>query len=193
MIKCNATGMAYNLPDGPATAFVPLFMMTNMIDLVISSTDGFPANASCILTTEEQVPFVSQTTEIAPNTSWQAQANNAVGAASAAFQGTSGQKLFLDGFICSGLGATAALAVQVQVQYLAADGVTNANFLLLPAVVNVPAGATTPITPYSMTFPGGLPYPVTLPATVLPKWIVTLGAFGVGNTLESVQAWGHVE
>lgn len=57
-IKENTTGMVYNLPTGPHTVFVPLFMLREVFDLTILASANFPAGASALLTTEEQVPYM---------------------------------------------------------------------------------------------------------------------------------------
>ena len=59
----NATGMVYTFVTGPKTIFAPLFMLREVFDLTIYGPGGiaaptaFPAGATCMLTTEEQIPF----------------------------------------------------------------------------------------------------------------------------------------
>lgn len=88
-----------------------------------------------------------------------------------------GVRTMIRGFVVSGLGATAASAVNVAVT----DGTWTLTF-----VVNVPAGATTIITPLNVAFGGD-----GLPATAVNTNItVTAASFGAGNTSATVQAWG---
>jgi hypothetical protein len=57
----NTTGMIYTLPSGPQTFFLPLFMLREIFDITILGPGGaaFPVGSTCLLTTEEQIPFVS--------------------------------------------------------------------------------------------------------------------------------------
>jgi hypothetical protein len=56
-VKCNITGMSYTFPQGPNTVFAPLFMLREFLDLTISCANAFPAGSTCLLTTEEQLPW----------------------------------------------------------------------------------------------------------------------------------------
>lgn len=59
-IKENTTGMVYTLPTGPQTIFLPLIMLREVFDLTITGpgATAFPAGSTCLLTTEEQLPFI---------------------------------------------------------------------------------------------------------------------------------------
>jgi hypothetical protein len=54
-ILMNRTNFTYNVAAG-RSAFLPLFMAANMIDLTFTDTSGF-ASCSALLTSEEMVPF----------------------------------------------------------------------------------------------------------------------------------------
>lgn len=54
----NTTGMIYFFPNGPHTIFAPLFMLREFFDLTISGSAAFPAGATALLTTEEQMPYL---------------------------------------------------------------------------------------------------------------------------------------
>jgi hypothetical protein len=54
-ILMNRTNFTYNVAAG-RSAFLPLFMAPEMIDLTFTDTSGF-ASCSAMLTSEEMVPF----------------------------------------------------------------------------------------------------------------------------------------
>ena len=84
-----------------------------------------------------------------------------------------GQRTYLSGFAVTGLGATAASAIEV-----VAAG--------LKFRVPIVAGATTPITPFVVYFDP--PIPASADNSSLT---VNCPSFGSGNTSAAVSAWGY--
>ena len=111
------------------------------------------------------------------------QASNTAIAASVA--AVAGQYSYLSGIFISGLGATGAGVVACNItNILATSGSNTWNFS-----INIPAGATVP-------FNNGLPYVMTFDPPLQAKAIDTsvqcnVGAFGAGNTQQTVSVWGY--
>jgi hypothetical protein len=92
--------------------------------------------------------------------------------------GVVGRTSFLCGVQITGLGATGASTVTFTIGGLAGGTFTY--------YITVPAGVTTPIAPLLLTFNP----PLQANATNVNIQL-TLGAFGAGNTVQNIQAWGY--
>lgn len=81
-----------------------------------------------------------------------------------------GRTNFITGFMVDGLGATAASVIEVTI-----TGLVGGN--TLRRKVNIPAGATSAITPVQVDF--ARPIPASAPNTAI---VLTVPSFGAGNT-----------
>jgi hypothetical protein len=134
-----------------------------------------------IVQTNNGVAVVSQPTHTPSSSSSQA-ANTAI---AASIPATAGQYSYLSGFIIAGLGATGAGVVACNItNILASSGSNTWNFS-----INIPAGATVP-------FNSGMLYKYDFIPPLQAKAIATgiqvnVGAFGAGNTQQTVSVWGY--
>lgn len=90
--------------------------------------------------------------------------------------GAAGKLTYLEGFVVSGGGATAASNIEVTVTGLA----TTLRFTM-----TIPAGATAAVAPIVVMFP--TPIPASAVNTAI---VVNVPSFGAGNTAASAAAWG---
>lgn len=95
----------------------------------------------------------------------------------ASLPAVAGKTTFITGFIVTGLGATAANTVDVQIA-----GPTQT----LHFAFSFPAGATVPCTPLQVTFGKSIPA-----AAVNSSVVVSVPASGAGGTNCTATAWGY--
>lgn len=105
--------------------------------------------------------------------------NVAAASATATLAGTSGKTTYINGFIITGAGATAASNVSCSVGTLIGGVIWNFT-------VVVPAGVNTAITPIVVMLPKAIPANATNTSIS-----VTCPSFGAGNTNAAVNAFGY--
>jgi hypothetical protein len=108
----------------------------------------------------------------------QASSGNVANASAAAtLTGATNETIYLEGFMWTGAGATAAANVSGTITGLSGGTITF--------TVTFPAGATVVATPIYIAFPRPIPASATNTSVV-----VTVPAGGAGNTHSTVTAWG---
>jgi hypothetical protein len=142
-----------------------LVMPITKIHTGANNVDSGPVNGANPFATQHPIDAPVVGGASAANTSNVATLTAAVGATT-----------LIRGFTVSGLGATSAAPVNVVVT----DGTWTLTFVL-----NVPAGVTVVIAPFTVVFGDGLPASATH-----TNITVTVAAFGSGNTSATVNAWG---
>jgi hypothetical protein len=177
-IRNNITGMTYQLPDGPVTAFLPLFMLREFCDVTISCSSGiFPANATCLLTTEEQLPFLIEDVSNVGSVPLQNSATGSTGGISASLTSQAGRTVFVTGLQILAAGATAAGSANATLSGIV-GGAMN-----ITVAWPVLGGAMSPIT---MTFNP------PLPCAIGNNAILSFGGQGAGGVTESVSMQGYL-
>jgi hypothetical protein len=179
-IKCNWTGFQWILPEGVISASLPLFMLESMIDLTISAAIAFSANATCLLTSDEQIPQINEMGETPYPTGATPMLATATGAAtgiSTSLNPSAGRTSYLSGVQVTGLGATTGSIVTL--------GIAGLQGGTLTFYITVPTGATVPIVPLILGFNPALP--ANGPNTNI---FTSLASFGTGNTVANLSTQG---
>lgn len=109
-----------------------------------------------------------------------ATATAAAATATATLTSTTGRTAYLNGFVVSGLGATAGQASAITV-----TGVLGGTQTYQ---MSVPTGATVAATPVVVNFP--MPVPASATNTNI---VVSVVSFGAGNTNANVTAYGYLK